>query len=137
MRSMLTARVHAIAPRKRHELHRVLIRFCIAVPLATFAAAAAHADKIEQYVTRRMSHQHIPALSLAVVKNGKAVKVKGYGWANLELAVQATPQTVFQIGSMSKQFIATAIMQLSNEGKLGLDDSVNKYLEDAPETWRP
>src|SRR4051812_47641887 len=88
------------------------------VCLVSFAAMAggAHADEVDDYVTAQMSRQHIPGLSLAVLKDGKAAKVAGYGVANLELNVRATPETVFQIGSVSKQFIAAGIIRLNEEG---------------------
>jgi D-alanyl-D-alanine carboxypeptidase len=105
--------------------------------LAVVAAGDAQADKIDQYVVTQMIRQHIPALSLAVVKNGRPVKQKGYGQANLELAVRASTATVYQIGSISKQFIAAAVLLLSDAGKLGLADPVRKYLPDAPEAWQP
>jgi len=110
--------------------------FGLWIVLCVTAIGAARADEIDDYVTEQMSRQRIPGLSLAVVKGGKAVKVKGYGLANLELGTRATPKSVYQIGSISKQFIATGIVLLSSEGKLGLDDSLRKYFDDAPETWR-
>lgn len=94
------------------------------------------ADEIDDYVTAQMSKQHIPGLSLAVLKGGKLVKVKGYGVSNLELGTRATPESIYMIGSISKQFIAAGIMLLNKEGKVGLDDSIRKYLPDAPETWQ-
>ncbi|HEX2851819.1 MAG TPA: serine hydrolase [Opitutaceae bacterium] len=100
------------------------------------AAAGARADETDDYIAAQMSRQHIPGLSLAVLKDGKPLKVQGYGLANLELGTHATPETVFQIGSVSKQFIAAGIALLSEAGKVGLDDPVRKYLEDAPETWQ-
>ncbi|MGC3979725.1 MAG: serine hydrolase domain-containing protein [Steroidobacteraceae bacterium] len=109
----------------------------LAAILSLSANAPAHADKVDDYVTTEMSRQHIPGLSIVVLKNGKTVKMKGYGFANLELDTRASPETVFQIGSMSKQFIAAAILRLNQDGKVSLDDSVRKYLEDAPENWQP
>jgi CubicO group peptidase (beta-lactamase class C family) len=104
--------------------------------LLCVAAFCARADKVDDLVAAQMNRQHIPGLSLAVLKNGKAVKLKGYGVANLELGTRSTPATVFQIGSMSKQFIATGIVFLNEEGKIDLDDSVAKYIPDAPQTWQ-
>jgi CubicO group peptidase (beta-lactamase class C family) len=100
------------------------------------AAGAARADETDDYVAAQMSRQHIPGLSLAVLKDGRPVKVQGYGIANLELGTAATPETVYQIGSVSKQFIAAGILLLSEQGKLGLDDSIRKYLGDAPDAWQ-
>ena len=104
--------------------------------LLCVAAFGAHADKVDDLVAAQMSRQHIPGLSLAVLKNGKAVKLKGYGAANLESGTPATPATVFQIGSMSKQFIASGIILLHQESKVGLDDSIAKYIPDVPQTWQ-
>lgn len=105
--------------------------------LALLAAAVARADQVDDFIADKMGRQHIPGLSIAVLKNGRPVKVKGYGFANLELDTRATPETVYKIGSLSKQFIAAGIVLLNADGKLGLDDSIRKYLEDAPETWQP
>ena len=104
--------------------------------LALFAGAA-HADEVDDYILDRMERRHIAGLSLAVLKAGKPVKVKGYGTANLELGTPVTPQTVFKIGSVSKQFIAAGIVLLNKEGKVGYEDSIRKYFPDAPETWQP
>lgn len=95
------------------------------------------ADQIDDFVFAQMAKQHVPAVSIAVMKNGKVVKAKGYGMANLELNVPATPETVYQIGSVSKQFIAAGVLLLVRDGKLALDDSVRKYISDAPESWQP
>ncbi|MFT3869559.1 MAG: serine hydrolase [Nibricoccus sp.] len=105
--------------------------------LSLGAVSGVQADDVDDYIAAQMSRQHIPGLSLAVLKDGKPVKMQGYGIANLELGTPATPETVYQIGSVSKQFIAAGIVCLSTEGKVGLDDSIRKYLEDAPEAWQP
>src|SRR5262249_47949636 len=83
---------------------------------------AVRADKIDDYVKAEMQKQHVPGLSLAVIKDGKIIKVEGYGLANVELNVSARPETVYKIGSVSKQFIATGIMLLMHEGRINLDD---------------
>lgn len=101
------------------------------------ATVATHADEVDDFILEKMNRQHIPGLSLAVIKDAKPVKVKGYGSSNLELGTRVAPETVFKIGSVSKQFIAAGIVLLNQEGKVGYDDSVRKYFEDAPETWQP
>jgi len=83
-----------------------------------------------------MQRQQIPGLSLAVVRNGKISLVKSYGFSNLEHQVPVKPETVFQSGSIAKQFTATAVMMLVEEGKLSLDDKISKYFADAPESWK-
>jgi CubicO group peptidase (beta-lactamase class C family) len=83
-----------------------------------------------------MKTQQIPGVSLAVMKNGEIVMAKGYGLANVEHQVPVKPETIFQSGSMGKQFTATAIMMLVEEGKLSLDDKITKYFPGGPEAWR-
>ena len=74
-----------------------------------------------------------PGCALAVVKDGRIVYEHGYGMANLELGVAITPQSVFDIGSVSKHITAMAILLLEQEHKLSLDDDVRKYLPEIPE----
>jgi D-alanyl-D-alanine carboxypeptidase len=86
-------------------------------------------------VKQQMQKQHIPGLSLAIVKNGKIVKAKGYGLANVELNVPATKDSVYEIGSVTKVFTATAVMMLVNDGKIGLDDKITNYVSGLPQAW--
>ena len=99
--------------------------------------AYSQADSTDIIVQKMMKEQKIAGLALAVVKNGKAVVNKGYGLANVELNVPVTEKTVIRLGSVSKQFFATAILKLMEEGKLSIEDHVHKFFPDAPETWRP
>src|SRR4051794_9186090 len=110
--------------------------YVVAFVVLFTAALVARADKVDDYIKAEMDKQHIPGLSLAVVREGKVIKAEGYGLANVELNVPARPETVYKIASVSKQFIATGILLLVQEGKIGLDDPVSKYLKDTPETWK-
>lgn len=83
-----------------------------------------------------MREQHIPGLSVAVVCNGKVLKCKGYGLANVELGARASADTVFQIHSATKSFTAMAVMLLVEAGRADLDAPVSRYLEGAPDRWR-
>ena len=83
-----------------------------------------------------MDENKIPGVSLAVLRNGKMVLLKSYGLANVEHQVPVKPETIFQSGSMGKQFTAAAVMILVQENKLSLDDRVSKYFPDAPATWQ-
>lgn len=94
------------------------------------------ANKIDEYIQAEMKTAQIPGLSLAIVKNGEIVLAKGYGLANVEHQVPVKPETIFQSGSMGKQFTATAVMMLVEEGKLSLDDKITKFFPDGPEAWR-
>ena len=113
--------------------HRPMMLFALVLSLA--ASAVAQADQTDDYIKAEMLRQHIPGLSLAVLKDGKIVKAAGYGFANLKLEIPATPETVYKIGSVGKQFIATGIMLLVQEGKLDVDDPIGKFLEDTPPAW--
>jgi D-alanyl-D-alanine carboxypeptidase len=93
-------------------------------------------EQVDAAIKTAMERQRIPGLSLAVVKDGKMVLAKGYGLANVELNVPTTPETVYEIGSVTKQFTATAVMMLAEEGKVGLDDKITKYLSGLPEVWK-
>jgi D-alanyl-D-alanine carboxypeptidase len=93
-------------------------------------------DRVDKLVQDKMYHEQIPGLALAVVKDGKIIKAQAYGFADADSKVPASTNTVFRIGSVSKQFIATAIMMLVEEGKIGLDDPVGKYLDGTPGGWK-
>jgi D-alanyl-D-alanine carboxypeptidase len=108
-----------------------------ALSLLLLVSFAARADKVDDFVKAEMQRQHVPGVSIAVIKDRKIVKSVGYGQANVELNVPATAETVYKIGSVSKQFIASGIMLLVKEGKIGLDDNVSKYLEGTPDSWKP
>jgi D-alanyl-D-alanine carboxypeptidase len=100
------------------------------------AAVPARADEIDDAVKAAMNKQHIPAVCLAVIKDGVLLKSQAYGVANLEHGIPARPDTVYKIGSVSKQFIATGIMILVQDGKMAVDDSLSKYLPESPAAWR-
>jgi D-alanyl-D-alanine carboxypeptidase len=111
-------------------------RACAAFAFAVTLAAIAHADTTDDYLRAQMQAQHIPGLSIAVVRDGKLLVAKGYGYANLELKVPASADTVYELASVTKQFIAAAILLLQQDGKLNLDDSVGKFLDIAPPAWK-
>jgi CubicO group peptidase (beta-lactamase class C family) len=92
---------------------------------------------IDSFVTAQMANQKIPGLELGVYRRGQILLAKGYGLANVELDVAVKPETIFQSGSVGKQFVSAAIMMLVEEGKVSLDDSVTKYFPDAPASWKP
>jgi CubicO group peptidase (beta-lactamase class C family) len=104
------------------------------LPVALYAQQKP--DKTDEYIETQMRRQKIPGLSIAVVKDGKIIKARGYGLANIETNTPATEKTVYKIASVSKQFIAAGIMLLVDEGKINLDDNVTKYITEAPETWK-
>jgi len=74
-----------------------------------------------------------PGAAIAVVQNGKVVFKKGYGSANLEYDIPVTPTTIFHIASVSKQFTVFALLLLAEDGKLSLDDPIQKYISEVPD----
>jgi D-alanyl-D-alanine carboxypeptidase len=109
------------------------VRFFAGLIVAT--ALAVRADRVDDYVQAQVSEQNVPGLSLAVVREGKVIKAKGYGLADVELNVPATEHTVYQWASLSKQFIAAGILLLEQVGKLKLSDPVARHYTNAPVTW--
>lgn len=99
-------------------------------------APAAVSSAVSNYVQSEMQRQHIPGVALLVSRSGKIVQAEGFGFANVELQVPVKPETIFQSGSVGKQFTATAVMMLVEEGKVGLDDPLTKYFPDAPAAWK-
>ena len=77
-----------------------------------------------------------PGAAIIVQKNGQTVFRKGYGMADLELGVPVEPDMVFRLGSITKQFTAVSILMLAQEGKLGLQDEITKFLPDYPTQGR-
>ena len=116
-----------------------LVAFSLVLAQATQAQPATRPpgtpEGVDAFVLAEMARIHIPGLSLAVVRAGKVVKAKGYGFADVERREPVTPETVFKIGSTSKQFLATGIMLLAQEGKLTVDDPISKHLAGTPPSW--
>src|SRR2546426_6719455 len=86
-------------------------------------------DEVFADLTKRGS----PGCALGVYRDGKTIYSKGYGLANLEESVPITPQSVFDIGSTSKQFTAASILLLEKQAKLSVDDDVRKYIPELPD----
>ena len=94
--------------------------------------AASHWAEVEAKARAMVAGKLVPGVSVCVRKKGATVFSKGFGMANLETATPVTPASVFHIGSITKQFTASVILQLAQEGKLSLDDTLAKYLPDFP-----
>src|SRR5690348_4236424 len=93
-------------------------------------------DSIDRYMAAELRRDRIPGVSVAVLRGDSVVLARGYGYANLEHRVPATDSTVYQSGSVGKQFTAAAIVMLAEQGRLSLDDSITRFLPDGPATWR-
>ena len=99
------------------------------------ATAAAWADPADDFIRAEMKRQNIPGLAVAVVRDGTVIKAAGYGVANLKTKEPVTPDTMFKIASVSKQFVAAGIMVLAQDGRLSVEDPVSKHIPGVPAAW--
>jgi CubicO group peptidase (beta-lactamase class C family) len=113
--------------------------------LVAMAAACTHAidpnatnvgRQLDSYMQTQVDRNHFTGTVL-VAQSGKFLLAKGYGYANAERETPNTLRTKFRLGSLTKQFTATAIMQLRENGLLSLQDSICKYLQPCAESWKP
>ena len=102
---------------------------------ARTATKPAARTAVDAYVASEMRTQKIPGLSLAVLRAGRPIYLKSYGVATLEHPVPVKPDTLFQLGSVGKQFTATLVMLLAREHRLSLDDPLSRYLPEIPPSW--
>jgi CubicO group peptidase (beta-lactamase class C family) len=106
----------------------VTLLFLVAMPMCKGDDLPARLDAIATSTFKANE----PGAAILVVKDGKTVLRKGYGLADAELNVAITPDNIFRIGSVTKQFTAVAILQLVQQGKIALEDDITKHLPDAP-----
>ena len=92
--------------------------------------------KIEEYMSAAARIENFNG-AILIARDGKPIVSKGYGMANIEHAVPNTPQTVFRLGSITKQFTAMAIVMLQEQGKLNVNDPICKHLPECPAAWQP
>lgn len=116
---------------------RAASAFLLAFTLAALPSSAARPSDAElaAYADKILTANYPagePGASALVVRDGKVVLRKGYGLANLELGVPVAPEMVFELGSVTKQFTAAAILMLAERGKLSLDDEITRFLADFP-----
>ncbi|HEY0158644.1 MAG TPA: serine hydrolase domain-containing protein [Thermoanaerobaculia bacterium] len=103
---------------------------------ALLPAFLARADAVDEYVQERMRQLRLPGVAVAIVRDGQPADIRAYGLADLENEVPVTAETVFELGSVTKQFTATAVMILAEEGKLALDKPARAYLPELPPSWQ-
>lgn len=84
--------------------------------------------RLEEFILEKMSQTKIPGIGLGLLKNEELIYSRGFGFSDVDSANPITPKTLFHIGSVTKSFTAFSIMKLYENGKLSLDDPVNKYL---------
>jgi len=129
--------------RRSRAFTRLAVLACMCGLVVSYAAAQDAAvsateirTKVDEYMNAAMTVNGFGG-SILLARNGEPLVSKGYGLANIELAVPNTPQTVFRLGSVTKQFTAMAVMILQERGKLRVSDPVCKYLTDCPTAWQP
>lgn len=110
-------------------LHGTLLMLSLGSPVM------AQADPVDDKIRHYMAASSIPGVAVAVIRDGRVEVSRGYGVANLEWGTPAAPDTAFQLASATKVFTAVALLRLVEEGSLGLDDPVSRFLPDAPEAW--
>jgi CubicO group peptidase (beta-lactamase class C family) len=122
------------------EFARLLL---VALPSLARGAAALSADEIrprlaqiDAFVQAEMQREKAPGIALGIVSHGTVVASRGYGTANVELRVPVSEATLFQSGSLGKQFTAVVVMLQVEDGRLRLDDPLTKYFPDAPHSWQ-
>ena len=98
-------------------------------------ALVARADSVDDYIQQEMAEHRIPGVALTIVQAGRPIKTGVYGFADLEQRVPVSEETVFEIGSVTKQLTAAGILLLQQEGKLSIDDKISKHLSGIPAAW--
>ena len=104
----------------------------ISVPTSSRSSENDELVKAVDSIAEKALSRPITGLSIGIMKEGRIVLSRGYGFSELEKKLAATEQTRYQIGSITKQFTAAAIMRLAEQKKLRLDDSITKYLPEFP-----
>src|SRR5664279_1792508 len=105
--------------------------------LPSSAPAAPERGRIEALASSEISEQHTVGVTVAVARGDQILLGAGYGFADAKRKIPATIDTVYRIGSITKQFTAVAILQLIEQNKLALTDDIRKYVPDLPERETP
>lgn len=84
--------------------------------------------QLESFIFEKITETKLPGMSAALIKDGEVVWSKGFGFRDAEKGLAATPQSLYSVGSVTKSFTTLAIMQLAEQGKLKVDDPIDKYL---------
>jgi CubicO group peptidase (beta-lactamase class C family) len=106
------------------------------VLLSLFLAVQTDTAAISRYIQAELERQHIPGLSIAVLSGDRVVLSRGYGFANVELHVAASDSTVYQSGSMGKQFTAALVEMLVDNHRIRLDDSIVRWFPEGAAVWQ-
>ncbi len=105
--------------------------------LACLLANVSRGDAVDDLIGSAMKRDLIPGMALLVTRPGQVMRRSGYGLADVEHRVPVTADTMFQSGSLGKQFTAAAVLLLEERGRLRLDDPISRYLPNLPPGWAP
>ncbi len=106
--------------------------FCV----SRVAAQTPALPEVDRFIKAELARQKIPGLSVAVLRGDSVLLARGYGFARLEHRVPATDSTLYAVGSVTKQFTAAAIVLLSQQGRLQLEDRITRYLPEGSAVWK-
>ena len=127
------------AARLRRTLPAAALACVLTPALACSQSAAAGsppaAAAVDAYVQKALADRTLPGASVAVIKDGKVVLAKGYGFSDVEKGIQASEQTIYQLASVTKPFTAMATLMLVEDGKLSLDGRITEILPGLPAAW--
>ena len=115
---------------------RKFLSICLFFPFLVNSQTSFDPNAIDA-IFKKWDRTDSPGCAIALVKDGQIVYQKGYGMADLEHGIPNTPETVFYIGSVSKQFVTMCILLLEEAGKLNLDDNVRNYFPELPDYGHP
>lgn len=93
-------------------------------------------EKIDSLAWSSMENYKIPGMAVGIIDAGDLVKIKGYGYADVQNSAPVIDSTSFELASLTKQFTATAIVLLQQKGKLSVDDYLYEYVPETPEAWK-
>ena len=110
----------------------ILLSVALATPNAARGESTPDWRQVDA-IFEKWNRWDTPGAALAVVREGKVIYTRGYGSAHLEYPIPITPETVFHVASVSKQFTCFAVILLAQEGKLLLDDDIHKHLSELPD----
>jgi CubicO group peptidase (beta-lactamase class C family) len=131
-RRMVTSIARGFVQRKQSMLPP-----CTLVLLVSPAPAQQPAvlDSVSRYVTAELARQQIPGASVTILRGDSVLLSRGFGLANIELRVPASDSTIYQSGSMGKQFTSSGILMLAEQGRLRLDDRITRWLTEGAGVW--
>lgn len=108
------------------------LKFLLFIFISIYSFPQVINKKIDSLIITEFNNDNEPGGVFLITQKGKPIYKKAFGQANLELDVKLTPENVFQIGSMTKQFTSIAILMLEEQGKLNVNDAISKLIPDYP-----